>query len=122
MVATGSLAGASPEDVRDVFGKLGVSTDRLRIHKGWFCDSIPVALPEIDQIAILRLDGDLYASTWDALSLLYPKVVVGGFVVIDDYDVTGARQAVTDYLKTLPRAPYICRADGAVAYFVKQGA
>jgi hypothetical protein len=40
--------------------------------------------------------------------------------VIDDYSITGARQAVTDYLKTLRRPPYISRADGTVFYFVKQ--
>jgi hypothetical protein len=120
MIATGSLAGASEEDVRTVFTALGYPLDYLHTHKGWFCDTLPVAAPSLDQIAILRLDGDLYASTWDALTYLYPKVVVGGFVVIDDYNVTGARQAVTDYLKGLSRPPFISRADGAVAYFVKQ--
>jgi O-methyltransferase len=120
MVATGSLAGASEEDVRTVFTLMGYPLDHLHIHKGWFCDTLPVVVPTMEPIAILRLDGDLYASTWDALTHLYPKVIEGGFVVIDDYNVTGARNAVTDYLKKLPRPPYICRADGAVAYFVKQ--
>jgi O-methyltransferase len=120
MVATGSLAGASEEDVRTVFKKLGFPLDYLHTHKGWFCDTLPVIAPQLEHIAILRLDGDLYASTMDALTYLYPKVVVGGFVVIDDYNVTGARNAVTDYLKGLSRVPYICRADGAVAYFIKQ--
>jgi O-methyltransferase len=120
MIATGSLAGATEEDVRTVFAALGFPLDHLHAHRGWFCDTLPVVAPALDQIAILRLDGDLYSSTMDALTHLYPKVVVGGFVVIDDYNVTGARQAVTDYLKGLSRPPFISRADGAVAYFVKQ--
>jgi O-methyltransferase len=120
MVASGGLTGASEDDVRTVFKAVGYPLDHLHIHKGWFCDTLPVIVPQLDQIAILRLDGDLYASTWDALTHLYPKVIEGGFVVIDDYSITGARQAVTDYLKTLRRPPYISRADGTVFYFVKQ--
>ena len=34
---------------------------------------------------MLRLDGDMYESTMDALTALYDKVSAGGFVIIDDY-------------------------------------
>ncbi|HEX7403049.1 MAG TPA: TylF/MycF/NovP-related O-methyltransferase, partial [Usitatibacter sp.] len=46
----------------------------------------------------LRLDGDLYESTWDALTALYDRVVPGGFVLIDDYgDFPPCRQAVDEF-------------------------
>ena len=46
-------------------------------------DTLPVA--NISIIAVLRLDGDMYSSTMDALTTLYPKVVKKGYVIIDDY-------------------------------------
>ena len=50
---------------------------------GWFSDTLPGA--PIDKLAVLRLDGDLYDSTTDALTNLYPKLSVGGFLIVDDY-------------------------------------
>ena len=119
MISTGSLAGASEEDVRHIFGVLGFPQEHLHTHRGWFCDTLPVVAPRLGPIAVLRIDGDLYASTWDALTHLYPLVVPGGFIIIDDYNVIGARQAVHDYIAQLPHRPYICRADGYVSYFIK---
>jgi O-methyltransferase len=46
---------------------------------------------------VLRLDGDMYGSTMDALNNLYPKLSSGGFCIIDDYPLKGCRQAVDDY-------------------------
>ena len=46
---------------------------------------------------MLRLDGDMYSSTWDVLTALYRRVPVGGFVIIDDYALSGARLATHDF-------------------------
>ena len=47
---------------------------------------------------MLRLDGDMYESTIDALTHLEPLVSPGGFVIVDDYrNIEPCRQAVTDY-------------------------
>jgi len=47
---------------------------------------------------VLRLDGDMYQSTMDALVSLYPKVSQGGYVIVDDYGcIPACRQAVHDY-------------------------
>ena len=54
-------------------------------HKGWFQETLPGVTKEIKQIAILRLDGDFYASTKVCLDFLYEKVVSGGFIIVDDY-------------------------------------
>ena len=66
----------------------------MRVVKGWFNETLP-ATPEIAAIALLRLDGDLYVSTYDALVHLYDKVSVGGYVYVDDYgSFAGCRKAV----------------------------
>jgi O-methyltransferase len=86
----------SLETVRAHFARYGLLDDRVRFLKGWFRDTLPTA--PVERIALLRLDGDLYESTMDALTHLYPKVSVGGFVVVDDYgDIAACRQAVNDY-------------------------
>jgi len=52
----------------------------------------------IEKLAVLRLDGDLYQSTMDALVHLYPKLSPGGYIIIDDYGSTPpAAKAVADY-------------------------
>ncbi len=84
------------EQVQANFAKYDLLDDQVRFLEGWFKDTLPTA--PIEQIAVARLDGDLYESTTDALTALYPKVAYGGFVVIDDYGAIDAcRQATDDY-------------------------
>ena len=84
------------ERVKVNFARYGLLDDQVVFLKGWFRDTLP-AVP-IKQLALLRVDGDLYESTMDALTHLYPKLVPGGFVIIDDYgDIEACRRAVTDY-------------------------
>ncbi len=82
-------------------------------HKGWFQDTLP-ALPAnaIPEIALLHLDGDLYESTLICLEHLYPRVVPGGLVIVDDYGMIGCAKAVSDYFNQnvpalTPAADYI---------------
>jgi predicted O-methyltransferase YrrM len=71
---------------------------RLHFIKGKVEDTLPAAAPE-GAIALLRLDTDWYASTKAELDHLYPKLVRGGIVIIDDYfRWQGARKAVDDYV------------------------
>lgn len=70
------------EDVRNNFQKLDLLDDNVVFLKGWFKDTLPTA--RIEELAVMRLDGDLYESTWQALSALYPKLSTGGFCIIDD--------------------------------------
>jgi hypothetical protein len=52
------------------------------------------------QLALLRLDGDLYKSTQDALTSLYDKVSPGGYVIVDDYNSwDGCRAAADEFRK-----------------------
>ena len=93
--------------------------EKVAIYEGWFQETVPPAVRNIDAISILRLDGDLYASTQVCLEHLYPKLVSGGFLIIDDWCLSGARQAVTEYLEKQRPHPFRCLADGTVRYFIK---
>lgn len=82
--------------VQDVFRKYGLLDDGVRFLRGWFADTLPKA--PISQLALMRLDGDWYDSTRQALAALYPKLAPGGFVIIDDYGLPfGCRRAVDEY-------------------------
>jgi O-methyltransferase len=84
------------DQVRRNFERYGLLDDQVRFLVGWFRDTLVDA--PIDQLALLRLDGDLYESTMQALEPLYPKLSVGGYCIIDDYGTIDAcRAAVTDY-------------------------
>lgn len=86
----------SQERVQANFERFGLLDERVRFLKGWFSETLPTA--PIEQIAVLRLDGDMYESTMDGLVNLYPKVSVGGYVIIDDYGyIASCKQAVDDY-------------------------
>jgi O-methyltransferase len=86
----------SADQVRANFDRYGLLDDRVGFLEGWFRDTLATA--PIDQLAILRLDGDMYESTIDALDALYPKLSVGGYVIVDDYGAwEPCRQACDDY-------------------------
>jgi O-methyltransferase len=90
------ILGVSEAEVRANFERYGLLDDQVRFLPGWFKDTLPDA--PIERIAVLRLDGDLYESTIQALDALYPRLSPGGFCVIDDYlSVKACEQAVTDY-------------------------
>ncbi|HXI85295.1 MAG TPA: TylF/MycF family methyltransferase [Verrucomicrobiae bacterium] len=87
--------GVSLREVKDNFRRYEMLDDRVKFVEGWFADSLPAA--PIDKIAVLRIDGDMYGSTWEALTALYPKVSEGGYVIVDDYALKGCRAAVDDF-------------------------
>jgi O-methyltransferase len=90
------ILGVPEAEVRANFERYGLLDDRVRFLPGWFKDTLNDA--PIDRIAVLRLDGDLYESTIQALDALYPRLSPGGFCIIDDYhNLMPCRQAVTDY-------------------------
>ena len=53
-----------------------------------------------EKISFLRLDTDLYSTTKLQLEILFPKLVSGGILHIDDYGfLPGVRKAVDNYFK-----------------------
>ena len=83
------------EQVKANFDKYGLLDEQVAFIKGWFADTLP-HLPS-NKLAVLRLDGDMYGSTMDALINLYPKLSSGGFCIVDDYGLVGCRNAVDDF-------------------------
>jgi hypothetical protein len=97
------------DTVRRAFSSHGLLDDRVRFLKGWFKDTLHAA--PIERLALLRVDGDLYSSTTDALEALYDRVVPGGFVIVDDYFLPNCRQAVDDFIVSRRLTEPIERAD-----------
>jgi O-methyltransferase len=82
--------------VRAHFERYGLSDEQVCFLEGWFKDTLPAA--PVERLAVLRLDGDMYGSTTEALTHLYPKLSVGGYLIVDDYgDIPACRRAVDDY-------------------------
>jgi hypothetical protein len=86
----------SLDEVRSNFEKYGLLDEQCRFLPGWFRDTLPVVPAE--RFALIRLDGDMYESTYVALENLYPKLSRGGYLIVDDYGALPAcRQAVHDF-------------------------
>lgn len=104
------------EQVKQNFRRYGLLDEQVRFLEGWFKDTLPGA--PIEQLAVARLDGDMYESTMDALTALYDKVAVGGFVIIDDYGaVEGCRQATEDFRTSRGITTPVERIDWTGAYW-----
>jgi hypothetical protein len=96
----------------------GYPSDRIFCVKGKVEDTLPAKAPE--QIALLRIDTDWYSSIAHALDQLYPRLVSGGVLIIDDYGhLFGARQATDEFLSRLDRPPLLIRVDYSCRLAVK---
>src|SRR5262249_23671341 len=108
----------SLDQVRENFQRYGLLDEQVQFLKGWFRDTLPTA--PVQRLAVLRLDGDLYESTMDALTHLYPKVSPGGYVIVDDYgNIAACRQAVHDYRNWHEVQDPIHDIDGMGVFWVK---
>ncbi len=108
----------SVEQVEENFRRYDLLDDQVKFLKGWFSDTLPTA--PIDKIAVLRLDGDMYASTMDALEPLYDKVPVGGYVIVDDYGaVKACAKAIHDFRDARGITDEIVEIDWAGIYWRK---
>ena len=109
---------ASIEDVQDNFRKFGLLDERSIFLKGWFKDTLPGA--PIKRLSILRLDGDHYESTMDALTSLYDKLSVGGFVIVDDFGEetwTYCKKAIDDFRASRNINDTIVQVDSSCSYW-----
>jgi hypothetical protein len=96
--------------VRANLGSVGYPADQIRYVVGKVEDTIPQAAPE--RIALLRLDTDWYESTRHELIHLYPRLVPGGLLIVDDYGHWGgARRAVDEYLDEAKIPLFLSRID-----------
>lgn len=108
-------------EVRENFERYGLLDDQVQFLPGWFKDTLAEA--PIDKLALLRLDGDMYGSTIEALDALYEKITPGGFVIIDDYGAVEACQKAVEHFRAGHRitSPLIA-VDWTGVYWQKEAA
>ncbi len=91
--------GAALVDVESLMRTTGYPPERVHLVAGDVSETLTAHAP--DQVALLRLDTDWYESTLLELTHLYPRLEVGGVLIVDDYGhYRGARKAVDDYFET----------------------
>jgi hypothetical protein len=112
---SGVWAVASLDDVKEGMSQVPYPPEQVHYVPGLVEQTVPDQAPE--QISILRLDTDWYASTKHELETLYPRLVSGGVLLIDDYGWwQGARKAVDEYLEATGEQLLLLRmAEGRVA-------
>jgi O-methyltransferase len=109
----------SLEQVKANFVRYGLLDERVRFLKGWFKDTLATA--PIERLAIARLDGDMYASTMDAIRPLYPKLSVGGYLIVDDYGVVpGCKQAIDEFRAEQGIREPLVDIDGSGVYWKRE--
>ncbi|HHZ92805.1 TPA: macrocin O-methyltransferase [Candidatus Poribacteria bacterium] len=110
----------SLETVKSNFARYDLLDDGVQFLPGWFHETLPKV--QIDKLAVLRLDGDYYESTMDTLIHLYPKLSIGGYIIIDDWgldQICGEKQAVIEYRQNHRITDQIIDIDYHSAYWQK---
>jgi hypothetical protein len=103
-------ARATQDEVRQAMRSIPYPPSRIHFVKGRVEDTLPDQAPP--QIALLRLDTDWYESTRHELVHLYPRVVPGGVLIVDDYGWwRGAAEATDEYFRASGPAPFLVRVD-----------
>jgi O-methyltransferase len=106
------------EEVERNFRRYGLLDDQVRFLVGWFKDTLPTA--PLGKLAVVRLDGDMYESTMDAIQALYPRLSPGGYCIVDDYgNVPACRDAINTYRRLQGIDDELIDIDGYGAYWRK---
>jgi hypothetical protein len=110
----------SRETVMNNFRTYDLLDDGVKFIEGWFDETLPHA--PIEKIALLRLDGDLYKSTMDAIESLYDRVSIGGYIIVDDFgDLEPCRRAINDFRERRGISEPIVPIDWTGVYWRKGG-
>lgn len=105
-------------EVERRFSSYGLLDDQVRFLEGWFSDTLPKLPAKV--LALVRLDGDMYGSTMCALENLYPRLASGGFLIVDDFHLSGCREAVGDFRRVNAISEEILPIDGWSVYWRKR--
>jgi hypothetical protein len=93
--ASGGITVCSVDQVSDTIHQSGQTLENFFFVKGWFIDTLP-KLPSHVMFSVLRLDCDLYDPYMTCFEYLLPKLSVGGWLILDDWVLSGCKQAVFD--------------------------
>lgn len=87
-------------DVKNNFKKKGINLENVYFLKGNLNDK-NFPYHKINKISLLRIDCDFYLPTLNVLKNLYHKVVKGGIIIFDDFNLPllGEKQAALDFFK-----------------------
>jgi len=105
----------------EFFYNIGFLDQSVIILRGWFSATLPALKQK--KFSFLRLDGDLYISTMDALNNLYPSLSPGGYVYVDDYgSFTSCKAAVDEYRTThnITEPLHVYKKDPEAAWWQKK--
>jgi len=108
----------SLEKVKDNFARYDLLDDQVVFVKGFFSDTMPT-LGHVDKLAVLRLDGDMYESTWVVLQHMYDKVSPGGYIIVDDFCLRTCRLAIMEFRDRNGITAQLWRADWCGVYWQK---
>ena len=98
----------------------GYPEKKINLIKGWFQETLGANKNQIGEIALLRLDGDFYESTLITLRELYPLVITGGVIIIDDYGgFEGCKKAVDEFFKEQSINAKLIYVENSIRYFFK---
>jgi O-methyltransferase len=87
---------------------------KIELVEGWVQNTITQELAnDIGNIAILRLDMDVYSPTMHTIEMLYDNVSVGGAIIIDDWGLVGVQRAVKEFWKMRNIEPEIIHVDNS---------
>ena len=109
---------SSLNDVQAAIAETGYPMELVEFVVGPVETTIPSRLPR--EIALLRLDTDWFSSTYHELIHLWPRLTIGGILIIDDYgDWAGAKNAVDQYFQEIGLIPFLHRIDGTGRLVIK---
>ena len=118
----GDLNFGGMQVVLDKLNKVGIEEKEIgqnvQLVKGWFKDTLP--LYNGPPIAIVHADADLYDSTKCILENLWPKMMIGGVIIFDEYDNTaewpGEKRAADEFFNKIPEKVRLCRDRFCIRY------
>ncbi len=86
---------ASVDQVRTTFARYGMLDKQVMFLKGPFSETLNPC--PTGALSVVRLDGDAYESTRDAIEALYPCIQPGGYIIVDDWHLDSCRRAILEY-------------------------
>ncbi|MBT3069471.1 TylF/MycF family methyltransferase [Rhodomicrobium sp. Az07] len=108
----------SLDEVKAAFRRYGLLDSQVVFLEGPFAKTLPSA--PVASLALLRLDGDTFASARDTLAALYEKLSPGGSLILDDYFLfEDNRSAVEAFRSEREIATPIVRIDDYGGYWIK---
>lgn len=91
---SGGITVCTLPNVKTIMSRYVRNLDNFIFVEGWFIDTFPLLTDE--KFSVLRLDCDLYDPYMLCFKYLYPRLSKGGWLIIDDWQLSGCRQAIID--------------------------